>query len=98
MLLAMLLAAPSHWTPPATNGPDPVYFQIGTADALNVSVGNVTVDGGYLTAYQGGAPWSVSAQGNVTVDGGQITGGQAVCYLDTGTTPVQNYNITYVQQ
>jgi hypothetical protein len=24
--------------------------------------------------------------------------GNAVCYLDTGTTPIQNYNITYVQQ
>lgn len=24
--------------------------------------------------------------------------GQAVCYLDTGTTPIQNYQITYVQQ
>lgn len=23
---------------------------------------------------------------------------QELCYLDTGTTPVQNYNITYIQQ
>jgi hypothetical protein len=24
--------------------------------------------------------------------------GQELCYIDTGTTPIQNYNITYVQQ
>lgn len=24
--------------------------------------------------------------------------GQALCYVDAGTTPIQNYNITYVQQ
>ena len=44
-------------------------------------------------------PWVASANTSLIVSSpfAVVPAGQALCYIDTGTNPIQNYSVTYVQ-
>lgn len=65
-------------------------FSLVQGTGANCAAGQTVLVQAFATAagttYAYATPVAVSVAGN------------AVCYLDTGTTPVQNYTLTYVQQ
>ena len=65
-------------------------FSLVYGTGVNCGTGQAVVLGAWTTAAN-----TVYAFANPVA---VVPAGQAVCYLDTGTTPVQRYTLTYVQQ
>lgn len=70
------------------SGTTPTFsLKYGTGSAC--ATGGVTILG----------PWTTAANTVYSFNQPFVTpAGQALCYIDTGTTPIQNYAISYVQQ
>lgn len=71
----------------------------GTTPTFKLQYGTGTACATGTTAIVG--PWTTAANTVYNYHGPTFAvtpAGQALCYIQTGTTPVSNYNITYVQQ